>query len=180
MSKRDPLRVLSRRFPPPPEFEKILGTLGEQPDIAVAIVGLSIIEGGLEKLIINKLPTLTPELEGRLFKNRGPISDLDSKILVAEALGIIKEGQARLLNSLKAIRNVFAHSRIPVSFETAEVSKEIRGLILSVAVNAIRVFEPEFDERLSNKKAFTAAVKLFCWWLDEDHQKVTGQPIFWS
>jgi hypothetical protein len=179
MSKRDPLRELSRRFPPPTEFKEILSSLGDQPDMAVAILGLSIIEGGLEKLIIGKLSNITPELEGRLFKNRGPISDLDSKILIAEALGIVTIGQARLLNSLKAVRNVFAHSKASVSFETQEIGAEIRRVLLPTAINGIRIFDPEFDEPLSNKRVFTACIKLICWWLDADHQETAGKSLFW-
>jgi hypothetical protein len=179
MAKRDPLRELSRRFPAPPEFEKILHSLGDQADITIAIVGTAAIEGGLEKLLLHHFGPLDPELQGKLFKSRGPISDFDGKILIAEALKIITPRQSKKLNSLKAIRNVFAHAKGHVTFETSEIANEIKSELYALAVDWIRIMDPEYDEPLSNKRAFTVWIKIFCWMLNDDHFKKTGQPLYW-
>ena len=57
MSNREALRRLSRKFPAPPEIEKIMSELYGQSDMSVAIVASAIAEAALEKLITSKLKT---------------------------------------------------------------------------------------------------------------------------
>ena len=126
MARRNMLRELSRRFPPSPEAKEILLSLHKQDDRSVAIVAVAMLEAVLERLIIKKLAQLSPDLEGRLFKNRGPISDFDSKVLVAAALGVITDGVRKALDAIRAVRNVFAYSTVNVTFDTPEVANEIK------------------------------------------------------
>ena len=75
MARRDPLRELSRRFPPADEAKDIIAALSKQDERATAIVGASVLEALLERLIVSHLEPISPGLKGRLFKNRGPLSD---------------------------------------------------------------------------------------------------------
>src|SRR5437879_165892 len=106
-SNREALRRLSREFPAPPELDAILNNLRDKDDMSVAIMVVAIIEAKLEELIVSKLKVSNNTLTARLFLNRGPMSDFDSKILIAEAFGVLDSPMAQELHSMKAIRNVF-------------------------------------------------------------------------
>jgi DNA-binding MltR family transcriptional regulator len=116
-SNREALRKLSRKYPAPPEIEKILDSLRDKDDISVAIMATALTDAALEQTIKAKLRTTDANLLGRIFLNRGPLSDFDSKILVAHGFGIITTPLADELHAMKAIRNAFAHAKIPLSFD---------------------------------------------------------------
>lgn len=151
MSKRDALRKLSKKFPPPPEIERIFSDLGEQPDMVVAIAGAALVEGILEKFLVNSLPVSNKQLVGELFAIKGPLGDFYSKILVARAFGRITSPMVRELNSIRAIRNVFAHSKVPISFETSEITKVVDESGLKTAIKNVEIREAH-KMNLNNKE----------------------------
>jgi hypothetical protein len=75
--------------PTPPEIEKTMKILEGKNDIHVAIIAVSIIESTLEKLLISRLSNRDKPFVDSLFQNRGPMSDFNSKILIAEAFGLL-------------------------------------------------------------------------------------------
>src|SRR4051794_25939330 len=127
-SAREALRRLSRKYPASTDLEKILNDLISAPDMPVAIISAALAEATLEKLIQSRLKSSDPNLIGRIFNNRGPLSDFDSKILIAQAFGIITGPLATELHSLQVIRNTFAHAKIPVSFDHELIDREIKTL----------------------------------------------------
>lgn len=88
-------------------------------------MGAALTETSLEQLIESRFLHTEPDLIGRIFLNRGPLSDFDSKILIAHAFGIITGPLADQLHSIKAIRNAFAHTDRPLSFENEIVTREV-------------------------------------------------------
>jgi len=120
VSKRDPLRTLGKRFPPPTELKAIYDSLDDHSHRSLAIVSSSILEGMLEKLLIASLQDKDPSLVGRLFRQRGAFSDFDSKINVAQAFGILKSDICAELHRIKGIRNVFAHAASDINFSNNE------------------------------------------------------------
>ena len=134
MSNRDALRKLSRKFPLPPEIDKIMDSLRQGTDLAVAITATSIVEAHLERLLTTKFIWRKKELAGQIFLNRGPLSDFHSKILVAEAFGHVTPNMAQELHSLKAIRNVFAHAKVPITFEHELIAREVASLRMFTAI----------------------------------------------
>ena len=100
MSNRNALRKLSRIAPAPPEIDKIMDGLATADDTSAAIVAGSLVEVELERLIVTKFEVSNPDLSGQIFLNRGPLSDLHSKILIAHAFGFItspmKKRRARI------------------------------------------------------------------------------------
>jgi DNA-binding MltR family transcriptional regulator len=127
-SAREALRRLSRRHPAPAELEKILNDLMSAPDMSVAIVSAALVEAMLEKLLQSRFVSSDPNLIGRIFNNRGPMSDFDSKILIAHAFGFITDDIAADLHSLQAIRNAFAHAKVQISFDHDIIGREIASL----------------------------------------------------
>lgn len=134
MSNRETLRKLSRVAPAGPEIEKIMDGLAEADDMSVAIIAGSLVEVELERLLASRFVVNDPNLNAQLFLNRGPLSDLHSKILVAHAFGFITGPMASELHSLKAIRNAFAHARVPITFENEAVAGEIASLRMITAM----------------------------------------------
>jgi DNA-binding MltR family transcriptional regulator len=160
MAKRDALRQLSETLPARPEIEKILDSLGDKDDIHVAVIGVSIVEATLEQLIVSRLSRSDKKLLSRLFQNRGPLSDFNSKILIAEAFGIVPSPLAEELHTMRAIRNAFAHAKMPISFSDAPVAGEVNALKL---LEAIREVSNKFKKGLNgldNKDWFLLATRV--------------------
>lgn len=166
MSNRDALRKLSRKFPPPPEVKKIMASLKGGTDLSVAIMATAILDASLEKLITTKFKSRNRDLVGQIFLNRGPLSDFNSKTLVAQAFGIITPNMAQEMHSLRAIRNAFAHAKIPLSFDHEIIAKEVLSLRM---LNAIQQVEKEADQKmdLSNKTWFLLTTEILLIMFDE-------------
>src|SRR3984893_16402708 len=169
MSKRDALRALSRKFPAPQEVKSILEGLRDEPDRVVAIVGSAIDESFLERAIISHLRHKAPELIGQLFNNRGPMADFHSKILIAQAFGVITTPRASEFHRIKAIGNVFAHASVNINFETNEISKEVDDFIMHKAMKERNELEQQVVNEAvrryqdaSRKRTFLLMVQLSC------------------
>lgn len=178
MSNRDALRKLSKKFPPPPELKETLDALYEGSDLNAAIVGTALIEAGLERLLVGCLASNDKTLPGKLFENRGPLSDFNSKILTGQAFGMISEGMAQELHTIRHIRNVFAHSRVPVTFDTPQVAKEVResGMMKAMA----KVEDPsarEAIEAFPTKRAFILLIQILFIMLDNALKKRGGGSL---
>jgi DNA-binding MltR family transcriptional regulator len=172
MSNRDALRRLSRKFPAPPEIEKILDDLRTQNDMSVAIVSSAIVEAALEKLITSKFKSKSASLAGRIFLNRGPLSDFDSKILVAQAFGILTANLAEELHCIRVIRNTFAHSKVPVTFDHELLDREMKSLRMPRAMRAVGGIKnvenvDEIKLELSNKQWFLLITRIILIMMDE-------------
>jgi len=172
MSSRDALRRLSRKIPTPPEVDQILESLRGEKDMSVAIVASALMDAALERLLIKRFKSKNKELEGRLFQNNGPLSSLNGKILVAHAFGIITSPLAEEMHSIRAIRNTFAHGKLPVSFSSEEVAREVAVLRLA---RAPKVALDGVDRiiAIETKNAFLLAIRIILILLDE-FEKKTG------
>jgi len=99
----------------------------ERNDRGAAILAATFLENGLEFAVSRRLPG-SARLHEALFENQCPASSLDAKILLANALEIIGPLTVSNLDIIKHVRNTFAHSSIPISFETAEVAAACNAL----------------------------------------------------
>ena len=173
MSKRDALRALSKKFPTPEEVKSIFKGMNDTPDREAAIVAAALAESFLEQSIIRHLKCKQPNLIGDLFQARGPLAEFHSKILIAQAFGVIVSSQAEELHRIKAIRNVFAHSVMPVTFETAEVAKEVDGFKMyqdMMSSGAIKARDDEWPRR----KIFIFIAKAHCVIIDYQQKEHSG------
>ena len=159
MSNREALRKLSRKFPAPPEIDRIMDDLRGEKDISVAIVASAIAEASLEKLITNKFKTKRSALIGQIFKSGGPLDDF-------HAFHIITSNMAEELHSIKTIRNTFAHAKIPISFDHELVAHEISSLKMLTAIRSVEK-ETERKLELSNKAWFLLITKIILIMFDE-------------
>jgi uncharacterized membrane protein len=145
VSNREALRKLGRKFPAPPEIERIMNDLLGEKDISVAIVASAIVEASLEKLITQKFKTKRSALIGQIFKNGGPLADFHSKILIANAFQIITSNLAEELHSIRTIRNTFAHAKVPISFDHELIAREISSLKMLTAIRKVETIKLEID-----------------------------------
>jgi DNA-binding MltR family transcriptional regulator len=148
MSKRgDELRKLIRDVPPPADVKAIFDNLHQESHRSAALVGASLLDTVLERLIRHSLKRKDTDLNNQLFQQRGPLGDFYSKIIVASAFGVISPKLAHDLNIVRNVRNVFAHATTRLSFDTPEIAKEIKR---SVMLKAIREKGEEMgDQHLS-------------------------------
>ena len=171
MAKRDALRKLSRKIPTPPEVEEIMTNLRKDTDIAVAIVASALVEAALERLLAAKFVIKNDDLLNRLFQNEGPLSNFNGKILVAQAFGIITSPLAEEMHTIRAIRNAFAHAKVPITFDNDVVFHEVSGLKLITSMSDI--IEIEGMNPMTGKVSFLLAVRLILILLD-DFEKHKG------
>src|ERR1700693_5634122 len=163
-SNRAALRRLSRKLPAPPEVAEIMENLRKKSDTESAIVAAAICESYLEELLKAKLKYRDPNIEGRIFLNRGPLSDFDSKILIARAFAIITSPLAEEMHSIQAIRNAFAHTKVHIDLNHELIDREIKNLRMPTSMLlAQTASEPSF----SNKNVFLLVTQIVLILLDE-------------
>jgi DNA-binding MltR family transcriptional regulator len=177
MSNRGELRRLTKKLPDPSEENSSFQALSKMSDHACALMGTALIESALERVIISTFRKSDATVMDEIFDNRGPLSDFHSKILVAYAQGAISENGKAELNSIKAIRNAFAHSRIDISFDTPQITQEIKLFIMLNAMKGVSEdHRPNWDE-MSNKSAFALIVRIMFILLNEIVRKNGGEPL---
>lgn len=125
-------------LPTDEEIERTLDDLAKESDTSAALVGGSLLEASLERLIRTRLLTSDDQLLTDIFGGRGPLSDLESKIMIAEALGLVTDNMASELHVLMNVRNAFVHSRVPVTFKTPDIESRVLGLRMIVSMSKVR------------------------------------------
>lgn len=179
MSNRDALRKLSKQFPAVADVVGIITGLHGEADRTVAIVGSSLVESVLQHLLVVSFKSKAPELLPRLFENRGPLSDFNSKILVAQAFGVIGTAQAEELQRIRHIRNCFAHARVEVTFETPEIAKEVTEFAAIIAIRRVDKDHPNGPNfaHMKNKACYVLICHILMIMLDAEHVKRGGQRL---
>jgi hypothetical protein len=99
-------------------------------DRTAAITAAAFIDFALQGAISLHLPDSTERQKKDLFDGggAGPLSSISAKILMAHALGIISDIEREDLDTIRIIRNNFAHSMIHMEFSDEAVSKECSAL----------------------------------------------------
>jgi hypothetical protein len=130
------LKSYGRGEPTQEHLAAIETELYNGPDRGAAVVLTAIVEKSLEHLIKR---ALRPEGVNDLFQFNGPMGTLSNKIAMAFSMRLIGEKTKHDLEIIRHLRNIFAHSRLPVTFETEQVKAacdhlclpEIQGVFLS-------------------------------------------------
>ena len=184
MSNRDALRKLSKQFPPPKEVKNIMDTLQKENDRSAAIVSASLLETTLEKNLIAAMREKDARLLGQMFENRGPLSDFNGKILVAVAFGVISPAMGDHFQSIRHIRNAFAHARVPITFETSQVRREIDSFGAIKAMREVMVEMKKTDEnppdlaKMTGKSAYLLIVTILLILMDGQHRRAGHAQLY--
>ena len=176
---KDTLRSLSTRLPEPEEFDRLMLRLAHEDDRTAAIVGASFVESSLEYLLVSSFKVREVDLNQKLFENRGPLSDFNSKILVAQAFDVISGKLAADIQRIRRIRNCFAHARLPVTFDEPVVAKEVSDLAAVIAVRGTRhLYRPgESFHYDSHKTSYALSCYITVVLLHEQHVSRGGAPF---
>jgi len=127
--KKASLSNLSRQTLKPEHREEYAKELTGGSDRAAALVVAAEIDSYLIVILQAKFFRLSEDEKDRLvFGQNAPLSNFASRILVAYGLGLIDEAERDDLDRIRRIRNAFAHSVIPLTFDHDLIAKECSQL----------------------------------------------------
>lgn len=167
MTKRKGLSELTRRVPSPDEISTILDQVRKSSDISAAITATAIVEARLEVIIARRFEQQDAGLMEKIFQNRGPLSDFNSKILLAHAMGAITGPLAQELHNIRAIRNAFAHSKLHLTFEEAALKAHVSNFGMLAAMIALDTDELPRMSELPVKQQFMLVLQIVLIMFDE-------------
>lgn len=125
------LRDLSRIGPTDEEYDAVQDALGRDGSpITIAILGASLVEHGLETELRNCFPRSDDETWRLLTDDRGPLGTFSQKITAAYGLGIIDDVIRDALNTIRQIRNAFAHTKRLIDFNNELITRELEKATL--------------------------------------------------
>lgn len=104
----------------------------KESDRSVAILASSFLENCLEQCISEKLAD--HEIKDKMFSGYGSFSTFSAKVDISLLLGLITKPIHRDLNTIRKIRNIFAHKPKPITFEDGQISDLASNLIPSVGI----------------------------------------------
>jgi DNA-binding MltR family transcriptional regulator len=115
--------------------EEVLKLLFDQQesDRGCVMFGASILDDDLKALLracCLDAGVVAKKVVDPLFNVYAPFSSFSAKIQVSYALGLISEESYTILNSIRKIRNDFAHERNPVSFQSPKYRPRFREILI--------------------------------------------------
>ena len=102
---------------------------GENDRAAAILAAANFEQWLLTKLSMRFVPLGKP-MRKRIFENYGPLSTFSSKIDIAFAVGLYDKNTWNGLNTVKKIRNRFAHSSKPINFDDGQLSSLCQKLCI--------------------------------------------------
>jgi hypothetical protein len=127
--KKASLHDLSREIPPIDEVSALVTSLVDMEARAAALIMASILDNFLESAISACFVKLSSTKFNTLFRDRqAPFSSFSNKISVAHALGVYDDSTRAQLDSIRSIRNAFAHTMQPIDFDHPVVATACNNL----------------------------------------------------
>jgi hypothetical protein len=146
----------------PAEIEHVIAELETDNARAAIIVGGSLIEHGLERLIKSSLraPESRADIEA-LSSDTGLLGTFSNKITTAYFMRLIGPSTQRDCHLIRKIRNEVAHNMNPLSFETPEIANRCLQLEFAKRSIAGQTTPPDLRGKfLFTVHFFTAALLL--------------------
>ena len=113
------------------EFIKLRKEMLKESDRGLALYATAHIDNELETILRDKLVGNANHLND-VFSFNGPLGIFSSKIKLSYSLGLISKITMNDINTLRKIRNEFAHSNQSLSFESEKIRNLCDGLQLNV------------------------------------------------
>jgi hypothetical protein len=128
-SKRRTLRDLSRaRRTFGEDVDAFQKEIKDGSDRTCCILMAAVVERTLERCILLRLGIHDEEKINPLFERDGALSTFYGTIHLAYAIGLINHDIRDDLNTIRQIRNAFAHSELVLDFKVPEVSTALKKL----------------------------------------------------
>jgi DNA-binding MltR family transcriptional regulator len=116
------LRTLISEGPSKDDLDAINTELAHGSDRACAIIAAANLETTLTVTILTKLENIDEETVENLTRQNGALDGFLSKIYLGYALALYDKATRDDLDTIRKIRNAFAHSRRPITFLEKEIS----------------------------------------------------------
>lgn len=108
------------------KLDQLLSELNGESERGVALVSSAYLEEILGKLLLAFLADTKEKTA--LVKGHGPLSTFYSRILACSALGLIEPSEVSIIETVRVIRNEFAHKWKDISFTSKKVVNLIQKL----------------------------------------------------
>jgi hypothetical protein len=126
MSKKSPLRHLLKQVPTPEEYQVAWESVRKDGSRGSVILAGTLVEDSLRALLISRMaPGVEKDGPKDLFGPMKPLSSFNAKIRMGFALKLYGERTFHDLQLLRELRNLFAHGRLAIDFDTPGVKRAI-------------------------------------------------------
>jgi hypothetical protein len=123
------LRDLSKGTDLSEHIQDIIADLEEQSDRGLALIAIALVDVALTRLLLCRLLAYH-DVQNIIFYNEGaPLGSFSSRIKMARAMGVVGPMVEAHLDTLRRIRNQFAHSPLRLDFSNPLISAEIGKLL---------------------------------------------------
>jgi DNA-binding MltR family transcriptional regulator len=110
----------------------LVDRIGRQTHAGAAMLTAAVLDRLLESALLSRFEKNNREVRDAIFGDFGVLRDFSSKIEMSFALGLIDREGYKSLHAIRRIRNLFAHSKDYVNFD----SDAVQALIKSELPNA--------------------------------------------
>jgi DNA-binding MltR family transcriptional regulator len=122
------LKKLITKRPTVESINEAMRELDTDGPRGAVILGSALVEDVLRAAILYHMNNLSSAEYDQLFSATAPLGSFSGKAKIAYAFGLIGPKTRDDLDSLRELRNAFAHAHIVFSFESKEVSDKVRKL----------------------------------------------------
>lgn len=127
--KKPSLRDLSKNIILDEHVSDIMHDLDHQSDRGSALIAVALVDTALIQVMSTRFVGFDNFQEIMIEREGAPLSSFFARIKIARALGVIGPVTESYLDSLRKIRNQFAHSAFKIDFENPLIAEEISKLI---------------------------------------------------
>jgi DNA-binding MltR family transcriptional regulator len=116
-----------------PVFKKLVG----ETDTGIAIITAAYFDDCLGRLFSLRIDGSNNKMRDEILEFNGPLGTFSSRISLAAGLKFVTQRTYRRVNTIRKIRNEFAHNPFGVSFN----SKKIKDWVVGIDVNHKEFFD---------------------------------------
>jgi DNA-binding MltR family transcriptional regulator len=136
-------------------FERIqvlVEKIGRQTHAGAAMLTAAALDRLLETALLARFARNSREVRDSIFGDFGVLRDFSAKIELCFALGIVDRETQKKLNAIRRIRNLFAHSRDYINFDSlsiqALVTKELGSTVEISSIESFLSVAEEVEARV--------------------------------
>jgi hypothetical protein len=167
------------------EDKPIVEEIERQTDRAAALIASAYVEERL-LLAIQARTNRHEKIEKDLYRGSGPLGTFSAKIDLGLLLGIYEPKIHQMLNTIRNIRNEFAHQPKPRDFNSQRIGDLCDNIAVRVKLDmteksAGHRIEIDLEAPQTRREAFLNAVKMLLLWLDMEikqmPRRVPAAPV---
>ena len=130
-----------RRLTPGPSFDTVRRVLQGDSDAAAALLAAAHLDFTLQTAITDLFIGSALDKNDRLFGGGAPLQSTEAKMHLCYGLGIIGPATRDDITSICAIRNLFAHTPIPLDFKVEAIKNKCTAMKAIEAYQAAGIYK---------------------------------------